>query len=118
LIKNNLDEELKKELYEDEIEKEVPGKETFDENEIVSLEKIFQENARWIIEDHLGQHSDRLDFGLIEPPVINSNFELLSNFLKDYSAKGNVIFITVENELQVNAYPNCFRNINRFGKTY
>ena len=98
---NDIDEELKKELYEDEVEKDVvEEKDTFDENDSVSLGKIFQADARWIIEDQIGQHYDRIDFGLIEPPIIKSNFELLFNFLKDYSAKGNQIYITVENELQ------------------
>ena len=49
-------------------------------NENHSLDKIFEKNARWLIEDAIGRHDERIQLHFTEAPVINSNFELLYNF--------------------------------------
>lgn len=103
---NDLDNELKEELYEQgggqdyEQEKEHEQKKEIIGN--LSLIKLFEQNARWIIEDRLGKNDERLQLNLIEAPVINSNYELLFNLLTDYASKNFQIVIAVENELQSN----------------
>lgn len=100
-LEDSIDEELKEDLYDgNKLEGEYnndlyPG--AIDE---VSLSDLFEKNARWIIEDSLGQNEERINLDLIDPPTINSNFELLSRLLKDYSSKEFQITIAVENELQ------------------
>lgn len=98
-----LDEELKEELFDSKLINS--SKYIFDslkdENEQKeNLEKLFNENARWIIEDTLNVYDNKLNLELSEPPAINSNFELLFTILKSYLEKGNKIIITAENELQ------------------
>ncbi|MBI1937527.1 MAG: transcription-repair coupling factor [Ignavibacteriales bacterium] len=103
---NDLDDELKEELYEEEQSAE--GGQEFtrhslggqEENKNFSLDRLFNKNARWIIEDKLGKNDERLQLNLIEAPVINSNYELLFNLLTDYASKNFQIIIAVENELQ------------------
>jgi transcription-repair coupling factor (superfamily II helicase) len=103
ITENEVDEELKKELYEEENETvEKITKEQFEENKNTSLEKLFDKNARWIIEDQLGIKTERVELNLLEAPVVNSNFELLYNFLKDFAGKDFKTIITVENDLQKN----------------
>ena len=55
-----------------------------------------------MIEDAIGSHDERIHLHLTEAPVINSNFELLHNFIKDYTGKNFQVIIAVENELQSN----------------
>jgi transcription-repair coupling factor (superfamily II helicase) len=61
---------------------------------------INSENKRWLIEEDLGSSDKKIDLGLAESPVINSNYEILFNILKQYSADHYEIIITSENELQ------------------
>ena len=61
---------------------------------------INSENKRWLIEEDLGSSDKKIDLGLSESPVINSNYEILFNILKQYSADHYEIIITSENELQ------------------
>jgi transcription-repair coupling factor (superfamily II helicase) len=103
ITEDEVDEELKKELYEEEIETvEKVTEEQFEENKNVSFVKLFDKNARWIIEDQIGIHNERIELNFLDAPVINSNFELLFNFLKDSAGKDFQIMITVENDLQKN----------------
>lgn len=97
-----IDDDLKEELYERREQKQEYEKEQEEEYEEKdnSLEKIFLKNAKWIIEDQIGQHDERVLLNLTEAPIINSNFELLFNLLKDYSGKNFQIILAVENELQ------------------
>jgi len=94
-----IDDDLKEELYEGNGE-QGQDQEQEHEEENHSLEKIFEKNARWIIEDAIGQHYERINLQLNQAPAINSNFELLFTFLKDYANKNFQIIIAVENELQ------------------
>ncbi len=57
------------------------------------------ENKRWLIEEELGSDK-RLQLGLSDSPVINSNYEILFNILTSYSSQDYEIIITAENELQ------------------
>lgn len=106
-IEEEIDEDLKDELYEgsDEQDQEQEftrlsfgGQEHEEENH--SLEKIFEKNAQWVIEDAIGQYDERIQLHFTEAPTINSNFELLYNFLQDYASKNFQVIIAVENELQ------------------
>ncbi len=57
-------------------------------------------NALWIFEDELGISNERINLGLTDPPVINSNYEVLFRTLKEYADNNFEIYITSENELQ------------------
>ncbi|MCX6169137.1 MAG: transcription-repair coupling factor [Ignavibacteriales bacterium] len=101
-IEEEIDEDLKEELYEnDEREKRKEGKkEERKEGKNNLLESLFEKNARWLIEDAIGQYDERIELHLTEAPVVNSNFELLHNFLQEYANKNYQVIIAVENELQ------------------
>lgn len=60
---------------------------------------INSENKRWLIEEELGSDK-RIQLGLSDSPVINSNYEILFNILKSYASQEFEIIITAENELQ------------------
>ncbi|MEG8946179.1 transcription-repair coupling factor [Rosettibacter firmus] len=99
---NDLDEELKEELFDFELisnKEKSYIKKVYAEN-IFSIETLYNKNARWIIEDTLNTHSERIDLELSEPPAINSNFELLFTIIQNYVNKDYRIIITVENDLQ------------------
>lgn len=107
LEENDLDEELREEFFEGSSinsnffqRNGFPKEEYLIENNVVSIEKLFEQKARWIIEDSFNNSNNLIELHLIEPPAINSNFELLFSLLKNYSDKGNRIIITAENELQ------------------
>ncbi len=57
-------------------------------------------NVRWIIEKEISSGDKRIDLNITESPAINSNYEILFNVLKEYSAQNYDVFITSENELQ------------------
>jgi len=102
-----IDDDLKEELYEGNKEEQdheftrrsIGGQEQEIKQDL-SIEKVFETNARWIIEDAIGHHDERINLQLNQAPAINSNFELLFTFLKDYANKNFQIIIAVENELQ------------------
>ncbi len=96
-----IDDDLKEELYEtsEVVERKEEKMERRNEN-FDSVEKLFETNTRWIIEDAIGHHDERINLQLNQAPAINSNFELLFTFLKDYANKNFQIIIAVENELQ------------------
>lgn len=98
-IEEEIDEDLKEELYDEGKEQE-QDQEQEREEENHSLDKIFEKNARWLIEDAIGQYDERIQLHLSEAPVINSNFELLHSFLKEYANKNFQVIIAAENELQ------------------
>ncbi len=102
-IEEEIDKELKIELYEG-IEEggEKEHEQEQEQDEKYSLGKLFQKNARWIVEDPVGMHEERIQLHFIEAPAINSNIELLCSILKDYASRNFQVIITVENELQNN----------------
>ena len=95
-----IDEELKEELYESEKKHELENGSKQVMTGVISLQNLFKKNVRWIIEDEIGQHEERIQLNLTDAPIINSNYELLFNLLKDYTDKNYRIVIAVENELQ------------------
>ncbi len=95
-----LDDELKEELYEDDDEIIESEKTKSSSSEFNSTSDLYKLNVRWIIEDPIGRNKERINLHLIDVPVINSNYELLSNFLIDYCGKSFKILIAVENDLQ------------------
>ncbi|KAF0139062.1 MAG: transcription-repair coupling factor [Stygiobacter sp.] len=99
-LPDDIDEELKEELYEkieDEQEQDYMQEQVKDEK--LSIEELFAKNARWVIEDALGK-DERVQLHLYDAPIINSNYELLSNILLDITNKQYQTIIAVENELQ------------------
>jgi transcription-repair coupling factor (superfamily II helicase) len=56
--------------------------------------------TKWLLEEELGKTDNRINTGISETPIINSNYEILFNILKDYAEKSFRIIITSENELQ------------------
>ena len=98
-----IDDDLKEELYGENGKDQEQEQEQGQEREIkeeLSIEKLFETNARWIIEDAIGHYDERINLQLNQAPAINSNFELLYTFLKDFASKNYQIIIAVENELQ------------------
>ena len=99
-----IDDDLKEELYEGNVSYKQGHDLALDHDQEVKqdlpLEKPFEKNARWIIEDVIGHHDERINLQLNQAPAINSNFELLFTFLKDYANKNFQIIIAVENDLQ------------------
>ncbi len=100
-----IDDDLKEELYgengkDQEQEQEQEQGQEREIKEELSIEKLFETNARWIIEDAIGHYDERINLQLNQAPAINSNFELLYTFLKDFASKNYQIIIAVENELQ------------------
>ncbi|MBI5730664.1 MAG: transcription-repair coupling factor [Ignavibacteriales bacterium] len=104
-----IDDDLKEELYEtsEVVERKEEKTRQKDAGQVErrnenfdSVEKLFETNTRWIIEDAIGHHDERINLQLNQAPAINSNFELLFTFLKDYASKNFQIIIAVENELQ------------------
>ena len=99
-----IDGELKEELFEDENDAEnvLPNKndnEQINISDTITLDKLFEKNARWIIEQAFDDEK-RVQLNLGEVPVINSSYELLAKVLKEHADKNFKIIIAVENELQ------------------
>lgn len=96
---DDLEDELKKELFEEDLDL---IEETKDSQLKISnrqnLEELFKINAKWIIEDELGRYPERYNHRIINPPPVNSNFEILFSLLRDYAEKNQKIIITTENE--------------------
>lgn len=103
IISNDLNEELKEELLEGAVEEKAEEKteeKTESDFPFKSYDEIINQNVKWILEDELGENENRIKLELAECPIVNSNFELLFNLLKDFASQNNQIIITSENELQ------------------
>ena len=74
---NDLDEELKSELFEGQVKpKELIEEEpTEDEFLFNSLNEILSKGNHWLIEDELNQSENRISLGIFDTPIINSNYE-------------------------------------------
>jgi transcription-repair coupling factor (superfamily II helicase) len=104
VVAEDLDDELKEELFEEDKDA-VPnylngGNGNLEIKDQVSLHDLFNKLARWIVEDELQTNPNIVRLGFTSAPVINSNFELLFDLLKQYTNKNYHIIITTENELQ------------------
>lgn len=111
---NDLDEELKSELFEGQVKpKELIDEEpTEDEFLFNSLNEILSKGNHWLIEDELNQSENRISLGIFDTPIINSNYETLFNRLDEYSQKGFTTYIAVENELQLKRLRDLLTNFN------
>lgn len=106
----DLDDELKAEIFENYFLSNKEFKPIQNVNEL-SFENIISKNARWIFENiFVDDNVSKLGFS--EPPIINSNYSLLSEVLTDYFKKDFNIFITVENELQKNRLIELLTELN------
>jgi transcription-repair coupling factor (superfamily II helicase) len=102
-ISDDIDNELKEELYEAENEPaivEEPKNGNPELEEDFSLETLFQNNALWVIEDELQSNENVIRLGYNEAPIINSNFELLFSVLTQYAKSSFDVIISAENEMQ------------------
>lgn len=100
-IEDDIDEELKAEIFDDHTEDEqdtVESEECTDT--AIDYKELISQNVRWIIEESVSEGNDRFDFHITQAPVINSNFDLLFKTLSDYSNQDYQIIITAENELR------------------
>ena len=68
-------------------------------------------NAQWIIEEEINS-DQRVDLGISLSPIINSNYQILFNTLKDFTEKSYNVVITSENELQTNRLKDLLHEIN------
>ncbi|OGV11998.1 MAG: transcription-repair coupling factor [Stygiobacter sp. RIFOXYC12_FULL_38_8] len=100
-LPDDIDDELKEELYDADETTDQVQEQDHDQvkNEKLSIDELFEKNARWVIEDALGK-DERVQLHLYDAPIINSNYELLSNILLDFTNKQYQTIIAVENELQ------------------
>ncbi|MCB0747676.1 MAG: DEAD/DEAH box helicase, partial [Ignavibacteriae bacterium] len=99
-LSDDLDEELKTELLEDNIQAKEKERSKISINENLVLDNLFEQKAFWIIENPFGEIKNNLLPEIKSAPVINSNFTLLFKYLQDFADKDYEIFITAENEIQ------------------
>jgi transcription-repair coupling factor (superfamily II helicase) len=59
-----------------------------------------RKETRWIIEEEISSMQNRIELGFSEAPIVNSNYEILFNVLKEYAEKHYDVILTSENELQ------------------
>jgi transcription-repair coupling factor (superfamily II helicase) len=110
---DDLDVDLKEELYEGEsLITEQEHAQDQDKNTIM-LKNIFEYSARWIIEDLLGTNPERINLEILDAPIINSNLEMLSKYLIDYATKEYKIIVAVENELQIRRLNDLLSDFNK-----
>ncbi len=103
------------------------------ENDKIDLDNFINNtNARWIIEEELVESSSfnksdlfdfeynkienladrRIDLQLSEAPTINSNYKILSETLIRFAKNNYKIFITTENDIQLNRLKNLLNDLN------
>lgn len=96
-----MEEDLLKEVFEGET---TSKEEVQEENEVIekefSLEKVFEKEARWLVEEEFEESNSRINLGIKEAPSINSKFSLLFDSLTDFAKKKYKIIITSENDFQ------------------
>jgi transcription-repair coupling factor (superfamily II helicase) len=64
-----------------------------------NLKVEFNKSAQWLLTEEVGSSADKIDFGFLEAPTINSNYDVLFSVLKEYTDKSFSVVITAENEL-------------------
>lgn len=124
--KNNNEEEVSesinlKEVGDDEFPEPVHsvsviGSESETTEQFIDLDRritfdYHNTDARWIIEEEINT-DNRVDIGISPSPVINSNYQILFNTLKDFTEKNFNVVITSENELQTNRLKDLLEEIN------
>lgn len=98
--KDDMEAELKTELLEDGTTKEQVKENVIEFNNKVDVEDLFKKKANWFIEDSLGNYQNKYEANIVAAPVINSNFNLLFNTLRDHANRGILVYLTAENEIQ------------------
>ena len=101
-IPDEIDEELKKELFDDALEEynEINFVEKSDVSKTVNVEDIFSNDARWVIEAGIGNSEYNISHNFRITPSFESNYKLLSTFFHENLKKKFKIYVTSENELQ------------------
>ncbi len=99
---NDLDEELKKEFFEENVEQneKIDTEAKLSLNNDLDLTTLYNKDAFWILENPFGNTENSFTLSIKSPPVINSNFTLLFKYLQDYADQNYKIYITAENEIQ------------------
>ncbi|MBI9073702.1 MAG: transcription-repair coupling factor [Melioribacteraceae bacterium] len=96
---DDIDDELKEEIFEGIEQKEVVEEEEyFKEGSLNSVEELFNQPAKWIIEEEI-KSDNHISLNISEAPPINSNYEVLANQLIDFTSKEFTVYITAENEI-------------------
>ncbi len=113
IIDEEIDDELKKELFDDteKAESHIDA----DEAEIsvfTELDELFKAEARWVIETGLASKVSPVRHSFKETPTFDSNFKLLTTFFEEYLKKGFRIIITSENELQQSRLTELFSELS------
>lgn len=113
-----LDDELKEELYSVDTEEEPTKNINKNSNELTKRQKELSEivnlkNGFWIIEELFSNDNNSINFNFFDSPAFNSNFELLFNIIFDYTNKDYKVIITVENELQSRRLFELFSGLKR-----
>lgn len=98
VVIDDLDEDLKTELLNEEIKDEATENKKI-EFQHTTTEELLHKNANWFIEDSLGDNEEKIRLNILSTPVINSNFGLLFNTLRDYANQGIRVYITAENDI-------------------
>ncbi|PKL87636.1 MAG: transcription-repair coupling factor [Ignavibacteriae bacterium HGW-Ignavibacteriae-2] len=115
-IKNtqdDIDQDLKEEIFSGtDADSSVNRNEVLSEKTNISLQNLFDEKARWIIQQEIGEAENKYLFGLTDTPPINSNFDLLSKALLNFAGKDYKIIITAENEMQVKRLADLLSELN------
>lgn len=101
-IPDEIDEELKKELFAGASEEydEINFVETPESAKSVSVDDLFSHDARWVIETGIGNNEFGISHNFKSTPSFESNYKLLSSFFHDNLKKKFKIYVTSENELQ------------------
>jgi len=97
---DDLDGELKTELIENENNEKLNVEKKIEYNDTIDVQELLSKQANWFIEDSLGNHKNCYPLHISSAPVINSNFSLLFNKLRDYANQGVKVFLTAENDIQ------------------
>ena len=112
-IANDIDDDLKEEIYDKEGKKQdAKEEEECEEGAVKNIDDLYAKKAMWLIEEEISSYEERINLGFTCPPNINSNFERLFETLKDYSAKNIFTIITVENELQADKIKELLSDFN------
>ena len=75
-------------------------------------EILKKEKTRWLLEEEISSSSGRIEFGFSEAPIINSNFQILFDVLKNYSEKKYEVILTSENEMQTSRLKELLSEFN------
>ncbi len=101
-IPDEIDDELKKELFDNVLEEYADNSsvKVEDATKSVSIDDFFSKNARWIIEAGIGNSEINILHNFKITPSFESNYKLLSSFFIDNLKRKFKIYVTSENELQ------------------